>query len=132
MTDFQKALMKHFPYVMILLVAVYATGLTPRFFGEQGYYFSNFMLIYGLPAVIAITAFVYATRNGFKWYFFPIGPVIFTSSIFVFYGGDVGFFLNALVYLVFSLVFTMTGSAIYRKKEYIRSDPNLIKEKKKK
>jgi len=132
LTEFQKKLVKLFPYILILLVAVYATGLVPEFFGDQGYYFSNFMLLYGLPAVFAITAFVFATKNGFKWYFFPIGPIIFASSIFVFYNGDTGFFLNALVYFVFSMVFTMTGSAIYRKREYIRSDPNLMKEKKKK
>ncbi len=122
MSPAQQKLMKLFPYVLILFAVIYLTGLAPVFYGEAAYSFSNMMLIYGLPAVTGAVSFVFGLKNGFKWYFFLITPLIFTSTIFVFYGGDPGYFLNVLVYAVFSLVFELVGAAMYRKREYYRTD----------
>ena len=134
----QQKLLKLFPYVLILFAVIYLTGLAPVFYGETAYSFSNMMLIYGLPAVTAAVSFVYGLKNGFTWYFFLITPLIFTSTIFVFYGGDFGYFLNVLVYAVFSLVFELVGAAMYRKRQYYKTDvegepvPGKPKKKKKK
>ena len=122
LSPFQQKLLRFFPYVLILFAAVYLTGLAPLIYGENAYYFSNLMLLYGLPAVTGAVSFAYGLKNGFTWYFVLFMPLIFTSTIFVFYGGDTGYFLNVLVYGVFSLVFELVGAALYRKREYYRTD----------
>ena len=122
MTPAQQKLMKLFPYVLILFAVIYLTGLAPVFYGEAAYSFSNMMLIYGLPAMIGAVSFVYGLKNGFVWYFFLIPPLIFTSTIFLFYNGDPGYFLNVLVYTVFSLIFLLVGAAMYRKRQYYKTD----------
>jgi len=126
---FQKKLIKLFPYVFILFLSVYFTGLSPNFLNGS-YTFANFMINFGLLGVFGLTNFIYGMKNGFTWYFILIGPVFFLSTIYLFYGGDSDFYMNLLVYAVFSLVFHLTGSAIYRRREYIRSAKNPNREEK--
>jgi len=121
LTPFQKQLIKIFPYAFILFLNVYITGLAPRFWGDNAYYFSNFMLNFGLLAVFGVANFIYGLKNGFTWYMILLGPIFYLSTIFLFYNGEAGCYINLLVYTVFSLVFHLTGSAIYRRREYIRS-----------
>ena len=117
MSPAQQKLMKLFPYVLILFAVIYLPGLAPIFYGEIAKStFSYMMLNIGLPIIVGIVSFVYGLKNGFSWYFFLITPLIFISTIYLFYGGDPGFFLNALVYGVFSLVFELVGAAMYRKR----------------
>ncbi len=123
MSPAQQKLMKLFPYVLILFAVIYLPGLAPIFYGEIAKStFSYMMLNIGLPIIVGIVSFVYGLKNGFSWYFFLITPLIFISTIYLFYGGDPGFFLNALVYGVFSLVFELVGAAMYRKRAYYRTD----------
>ena len=123
MSPAQQKLMKLFPYVLILFAVIYLPGLAPIFYGEIAKStFSYMMLNIGLPIIVGIVSFVYGLKNGFSWYFFLITPLIFISTIYLFYGGDPGFFLNALVYGVFSLVFELVGAAMYRKRAYYRAD----------
>lgn len=130
MSPAQQKLIRLFPYVLILFLVVYVTGLAPLLYGESAYSFSNLMLMYGLPAASGAVSFVYGLKNGFAWYFFLFMPLIFASTIFVFYGGDPGYFLNVLVYGVISLVFELVGAAMYRKREYYRTDAENVPPKK--
>jgi len=127
---FQKKLMKLFPYAFVLFVAIYFTGMAPHFFGDGAYYFSNFMINFGILGVFGLTNFIYGLKNGFTWYMIVISPAFYLSTIYLFYGGDTGCYINLLVYTVFSLVFHLTGAAIYRRREYIRSAAKSGKEDK--
>ncbi len=122
MKDYQIKLQKLFPYLLAMFICIYVTGLAPRIYGDTAYAFSNMMLMYGLPIASAAISFLYGSKYGFVWYFPLIFPVVFISTIYIFYGGDTGYFLNALVYFVFALVFLFVGAAIFRKREFYKAN----------
>ena len=120
--NYQIKLQKLLPYLFAMFIVVYITGLAPRIYGNVAYPFSNMMLMYGLPIAAAVISFIYGSKNGFTWYFPLFFPIIFMSTIYVFYGGDTGYYLNVLVYLVFALIFLFVGATVFRKREYYKSN----------
>ena len=118
--SYQMKLYQLLPYLLAMFICIYATGLAPRIYGDTAYVFSNMMLMYGLPIAAASISFIYGSKSGLTWYFPLFFPVIFTSTIFVFYQGDKGYFINVLVYFIFALIFHFIGAAIYRKRQYYK------------
>lgn len=131
MTPFQKKLYRFSPYFALLFFIIYVPGLAPVVFGESAYYFSNFMLNTGILIAVSVISFVCSYKNDFRWYFPLVVAITFIPTIYIFYGGDSGYYMNLLIYTVFSLIFTLMGGAWYRKNEFRKINPNDLKNKKK-